>query len=79
MVNKGLIDQIRDQIARTIATDSDEIILAALAAGVPMSDIKLGDIKLGEFHPYTFPGDTSFVGLVIWIGGYGAPVTVELH
>ena len=74
MVNKGLIDQIRDQIARTIATDSDEIILAALAAGVPMSDI-----KLGEFHPYTFPGDTSFVGLVIWIGGYGAPVTVKLY
>ncbi|MEZ9372127.1 hypothetical protein AB4235_05535 [Vibrio cyclitrophicus] len=74
MVNKGLIDQIRDQINRAIATDSDEIILAALAAGVPMSDI-----KLGEFHPYTFPGDTSFVGLVIWIGGYGAPVTVKLY
>lgn len=74
MVNKGLIDQIRDQIVRTIATDSDEIILAALAAGVPMSDI-----KLGEFHPYTFPGNTSFVGHVIWIGGYGAPVTVKLY
>lgn len=74
MVNKGLIDQIRDQVAKIIAADSDEIILAALAAGVPMSDI-----ELGEFHPYTFPGDTSFVGLVIWIGGYGAPVTVKLY
>lgn len=74
MVNKGLLEQIRDKIARAIAEDSDEIILAALAAGVPMSDI-----RLGEFHPYTYPGDISFVGLVIWIGGYGAPVTVELH
>lgn len=74
MVNKGLLEQVRTNIAKTIMEETEEIALAACAAGVPISDMHIG----GWPHRLTLR-DSSIVGQILYIGGLGIPVTVKLY
>ena len=74
MVNKGLFEQVRDQIIKTVTEDLEEVALAAMAAGVPASDIKIDAVS-----PYLTGYDRNIWGQIIFIGGLGIPITVKLY
>lgn len=74
MVNKGLLEQVRKNIAQAITEDTEEIALAACAAGVPISDMHIRSLP----HRLTLR-DSSIVGQVLYIGGLGVPITVKLY
>lgn len=74
MVNKGLLEQARKNLAQTIFEETEEIALAACAAGVPISDMHIRSWP----HRLTLR-DSSIVGHVLYIGGLGIPITVKLY
>lgn len=74
MVNKGLSKQVRINLAKTTMEETEEIALAACAAGVPISEIHIRRLP----QRLTLR-DSSIAGHVIYIGGLGIPVTVKLY